>query len=359
MRVPLKWLSDYVTLRLPEKELAHRLTMAGLEVTSIERIGETWESVFVGEVTDVSPHPNADRLRLATVTLGDEEQTVGCGAPNVAGGSEDRLRKARGPAHRRTHWQVDEVEGGENSWGGIGGHGVLREGVGSFGGARGNTGSFERCATRNTPFADYYGKTVLEIDMKPNRADSLSVLGVARDVAALTGERVREPDLGYQAEGEPVDRLAKVVIEDADLCPRYTATVIEGVKIDSSPPWMQERLSAAGMRPINNVVDVTNYVMLETGQPIHAFDYDTLAEHTIIVRRARKGEKLTTLDGVAHTFGPEHLLNYRSQGAGSGGGGNGRFGHGSHGTNQDHPFGGRDIQPAQHPANRIGSQGSE
>ncbi len=307
MRVPLKWLSDYVTLRLPPKDLAHRLTMAGLEVTSIERIGESWENVFVGEVTDVSPHPNADRLRLATVTLGDEQHTVVCGAPNVAAGQKiafATLGAQLSDGHTGKPMKLKAVKiRGVESAGMVCSErelGLSEEHEGIL--------VLSDDAPLGTLFADYYGETVFEIDMKPNRADGLSVLGVARDVAALTGEAVREPDLGYQAEGEPVDKLAKVVIEDADLCPRYTATVIEGVKIGPSPSWMQERLSAAGMRPINNVVDVTNYVMLETGQPIHAFDYDTLAEHTIIVRRARKGEKLTTLDGVAHTFGPEHLL---------------------------------------------------
>ncbi len=309
MRVPLKWLSDYVTLRLPPKDLAHRLTMAGLEVTSIEQIGESWENVFVGEVLEVAPHPNADRLRLATVTLGDEQHTVVCGAPNVAAGQKIAFatlgaQLADGHTGKPMKLKAAKIRGVESA--GM----VCSERELGLSEEHEGILVLSDDAPLGTPFADYYGETVLEIDMKPNRADGLSVLGVARDVAALTGETVREPDLTYQAEGGPVDKLAKVVIEDADadLCPRYTATVIEEVKIGPSPPWMQGRLTAAGMRPINNVVDITNYVMLETGQPIHAFDYDTLAEHTIIVRRARKGEKLTTLDGVAHTLGPEHLL---------------------------------------------------
>ena len=307
MRVPLKWLSDYVALSLPDKEIAHRLTMAGLEVTSIERIGETWEKVFVGEVTDVAPHPNADRLRLATVTLGDEQHTVVCGAPNVAAGQKIAFailgaQLTDGHSGKPMKLKAAKIRGVESA--GM----VCSERELGLSEEHEGILVLPDDAPLGTPFADYYGETVLEIDMKPNRADGLSVLGVARDVAALTGESVREPDRSYQAEGGPVEKLAKVVIEDADLCPRYTATVIEEVKIGPSPPWMQARLTAAGMRPINNVVDITNYVMLETGQPIHAFDYDTLAEHTIIVRRAQKGEKLTTLDGVAHTFGPEHLL---------------------------------------------------
>jgi phenylalanyl-tRNA synthetase beta chain len=307
MRVPLKWLRDYVALTLPENEIAHRLTMAGLEVTAIEKTGSSWENVFVGEVKSVSPHPNADRLRLATVTLGNEEHTVVCGAPNVAAGQKIAFAKLGadildGHSGKPTKLKAAKIRGVESA-GMVCSEKELglseeHEGILVLAGE----------APVGTPFADYYGETVLEIDMKPNRADGLSVLGVARDVAALTGTEVREPDLDYTASGGPVDRLAKVLIEDPDLCPRYTAAVIEDVRIAPSPPWMQARLTAAGMRPINNVVDITNYVMLELGQPIHAFDYDTIAEHTIIVRRARPGEKMTTLDGVDRELGPEHLL---------------------------------------------------
>jgi len=307
VRVPLKWLREYVTLTLPEKEVAHRLTMAGLEVTAIERIGAAWEDVFVGEVVEVTPHPNADRLRLATVSLGGERHTVVCGAPNVAAGQ--RIAFARlganlidGHSSKPLTLKAAKIRGVESA--GM----VCSERELGLSGEHEGILVLPPDAPLGAPFAEYYGETVLEIDMKPNRADGLSVVGVARDVAALTGESVREPDLTYTASAGAVTDLAKVIIQDPDLCPRYTAAVIENIHIGPSPPWMQERLKAAGMRPINNVVDITNYVMLELGQPIHAFDYDRLGEHTIIVRRARAGEKMTTLDGVAHTFGPEHLL---------------------------------------------------
>ncbi|MGH9462273.1 MAG: phenylalanine--tRNA ligase subunit beta [Vicinamibacteria bacterium] len=307
MRVPLKWLRDYVALTLPESEIAHRLTMAGLEVTAVERSGSSWENIFVGEVTNVSPHPNADRLRVATVSLGNEEHTVVCGAPNVAAGQKIAFAKLGadildGHSGKPTKLKPAKIRGVESA-----GMVCSEKELGLSDEHQGILVLAED-ARVGTPFADYYGETVLEIDMKPNRADGLSVLGVARDVAALTDTEVREPDLDYTASGSPVDQLAKVLIEDPDLCPRYTATVIENVRIEPSPPWMQARLTAAGMRPINNVVDIANYVMLELGQPIHAFDYDTLADHTIIVRRARPGEKMTTLDGVDHVFGSEHLL---------------------------------------------------
>jgi phenylalanyl-tRNA synthetase beta chain len=154
------------------------------------------------------------------------------------------------------------------------------------------------------PLADYLGDTVLDLDLTPNLARCFSLVGVAREVAALTGAMLRYPDSGWRAEGSPASDLARVEIEDPDLCARYIAAIIRDVEIAPSPPWMQERLRRAGMRPISNVVDITNYVMLEWGQPLHAFDYDKLVARagggrpTIIVRRARPGETMTTLDGV-------------------------------------------------------------
>jgi phenylalanyl-tRNA synthetase beta chain len=158
------------------------------------------------------------------------------------------------------------------------------------------------------PLTEILGDTVLVIDMKPNRADGLSILGVARDIAALTGTSVREPDSTVDARGAAIEGRAGAEIADPDLCPRFTLALVEGIEIVPSPSWMQERLLSAGMRPINNVVDITNYVMLELGQPIHAFDYDTIKDHRIIVRRARPGETLVTLDGRQRCFERGELL---------------------------------------------------
>jgi phenylalanyl-tRNA synthetase beta chain len=164
------------------------------------------------------------------------------------------------------------------------------------------------------PLADYLGDAVLDLDLTPNLARCFNIVGVGREVAALTGAALRYPDTGWQAEGPPAADLARVEIEDSDLCPRYIATIIRDVEIEPSPAWMQDRVRKAGMRPINNIVDVTNYVMLEWGQPLHAFDYDKLAARvgggvpTIIIRRARSGETMTTLDGVRRTFTEDDLL---------------------------------------------------
>jgi phenylalanyl-tRNA synthetase beta chain len=307
MRAPLKWLNDYVDLNLPDKELAHRLTMAGLEVTSIERTGESWNDIFVGHVLEVERHPNADRLTLVTVDVAGEKYKVVCGAPNVAAGQNIAYARIGaqlidGHSGKPTKLKKAKIRGVESA-GMVCSEKELglsdqHEGILVLG----------EDAPNGLPLTEYLGDSILDIDMKPNRADGLSILGIARDVAALTGGTVREPDLEFAATGAPAEEKIKVEIQDPDLCSRYTAVLIEGIEIGPSPPWMQEKLIGAGMRPISNVVDITNFVMLELGQPIHAFDYDTIKEHTIIVRRATPEEKLTTLDGVTHTFGPEHLL---------------------------------------------------
>jgi phenylalanyl-tRNA synthetase beta chain len=307
MRVQTKWLLDYVDLSLPLKDVAHRLTMAGLEVTGVERMGEDWDGVVVGEVVEVKPHPDADRLRLVTVNDGKARYEVVCGAPNVAQGQRiayaslgASLVDAR--TGERTKLKKAKIRG------------VVSEGMVCSERELGLSDEHEGIlvlppdAPVGRPLAEVLGDSVLVIDMKPNRADGLSVLGVARDVAALTGVKVREPDFSFEAEGAPIDSRASVSIEAPDLCPRFTLALIEGIEIGPSPPWMQERLRAAGMRPISNIVDVTNYVMLELGQPIHAFDYDKIRDHRIIVRRAKPGETLTTLDGKLRSFTEEQLL---------------------------------------------------
>jgi phenylalanyl-tRNA synthetase beta chain len=306
MRVPVSWLRDYVDLSLPLREIAHRLTMAGLEVTGIERTSD-WAGIVVGEVVEARPHPGADRLRLVTVEDGKGRHEVVCGAPNVAAGQ--RIAFASLGAEL-----IDAHSGERRKLKRAKIRGVVSEGMVCSERELGLSGEHEgilvlaQDAPVGAPLSEVLGQTVLVIDMKPNRADGLSMVGVARDVAALTGEKLREPDLELRAEGGDIEGRAGAAIEAPDLCPRFTLALIEGIEIGPSPLWMQERLAAAGMRPIANVVDITNYVMLELGQPIHAFDYDKIQEHRIIVRRARPGESLATLDGKTRTFTGEQLL---------------------------------------------------
>jgi phenylalanyl-tRNA synthetase beta chain len=307
MRVPLKWLREYVDVSIPLKEVAHRLTMAGLEVTGIERTGSDWENVVVGEVLEVRPHPDADRLRLVTVGDGASRYEVVCGAPNVAKGQKIAYASLGASL-------IDASTGESRKLKKAKIRGVASEGMVCSERELGLSDEHEGIlvlaadAPVGRPLAEILGDTVLVIDMKPNRADGLSILGVARDIAALTGTSVREPDSTFAVKGAAIEGRLRAEIADPDLCPRFTLALVEGIEIVPSPSWMQERLLAAGMRPINNVVDITNYVMLELGQPIHAFDYDTIKDHRIIVRRARPGETLVTLDGKERSFERGELL---------------------------------------------------
>ena len=312
MRVPLNWLREYVDVTMPVEELAHRLSMAGAEVDEIVNTGGEWEGVSVGLVTGIAPHPNADRLRLATVDVGDgAPQTVVCGAPNVAegqliafaregammvdahSGELKKLRKSKIRGVESAGMVCSERELGLSD---------EHEGILVL------DDRLPQGTPLGTPLRDVLGEWVLEVTPTPNRPDHNSILGIAREVAALTGETVREPDATYVASGPAVEERTSVEIRDADLCPRYTAAVIEGLTVQPSPAWMQEVLVAAGQRPINNVVDVTNYVMLEMGQPLHAFDFEKLGGGRIIVRRAEPGESIRLIDDSLHKLTRDNLV---------------------------------------------------
>ncbi len=309
MQVSLKWLSEYVDLRLSPEELAHKLTRAGLAVDRIVRTGGDWGAdIRVALVAAVDPHPNADRLRLATVHVSDDEQhRVVCGAPNLAVGQKIAFAtvgaRVRDGHSGKTSILKPAVIRGVESAGMVLSEYELglsedHEGILVLG----------EDAPLGTPLADVLGDVIFELSVTPNRPDWYSVLGIAREVAALTGETVREPSLEYAESGEPIKGRANVHINAPELCRRYIATVIEGIKLGPSPEWMQQRLIALGQRPINNVVDVTNYVMLEMGQPLHAFDYDTIDGHHIIVRRGQPGEEFTTLDREKRTLHEDVLV---------------------------------------------------
>ena len=292
---------------LEPKELAHRLTMAGIEVGDVEEVGEAWEGVCVGKVREVKKHPNADRLTLCTVDLPEETFEVICGAPNVAAGQNIAFARVGaqlldGHSGKPFKLKAAKIRG------------VVSNGMICSKKELGMSDEHEGIlvlpedAPPGVPLFEYLGDSILELELTPNRPDCLSMLGVAQEVAALTGERVTAPEVTYEEEPRPAGTLASVEIADPDLCSRYTASIVTGVKIGPSPEWMQERLRACGMRPINNVVDITNYVMMEYGQPLHAFDYDKIKDHRIIVRRARAGEHLLTLDGEMRALDPEMLL---------------------------------------------------
>ena len=306
MRVPLSWLRDYVDIDGPVVELAHRLTMAGIEVGDVIELGG-WKECLVGQVMTVAPHPNADTLSLCRVNSGEVEMEVVCGAPNVAVGQ--KICFARVGAHLyNTHNGKHETLKAARI------RGVVSEGMicseVELGLGEGHEGIvvLPEDAPVGMELDQYLGDTILDLELTPNRLDCFSILGVAHEVAAHTGQKVREPELDYPEEGPPIAEQVSVSVADPDLCSRYTASVIKNISIGPSPQWLQERLNRAGFRPINNVVDITNYVMLEFNQPLHAFDLDKLEEQTIIVRRARSGETLETLDGVTRQLSPEVLV---------------------------------------------------
>ena len=312
MKVPLSWLRQYVNVDIPADELAHRLTMAGVEVGEVEETGG-WSDVYVGSVTSVRQHPNADRLRLCTVTTGPvpdgnaEQMEVVCGAPNVAEGQ--KICFARVGAHLyNAHSQRHETLAAATIRG-VESQGMICSEL-ELGLGDDHTGIIvlPDDAPLGQPLSDYMGDTILDLELTPNRLDCLSMLGVAHEVAALTGNTVTEPEIAYEETGAPVEERVTISIADPDLCHRYTATVIDGVNIGPSPQWLQDRLTRAGLRPISNVVDVTNFVMLEYNQPLHAFDLGAVRDNTVIVRRARPGEKLTTLDGVERDLTTENLV---------------------------------------------------
>jgi phenylalanyl-tRNA synthetase beta chain len=309
MRVPLSWLREFVDVDLAPEQLADRLTLLGMEVKAIERWGADWEQVVTGELLTVERHPRADRLSLTTVTLGSGEPlSIVCGATNIAPGQRIpvALPGAVLPGNRR-------IERAEKM-------GVVSNGMLCSGEELRLTGDGDGIlilpadTPLGVPLVDLYGDVVLDVDVKPNRGDALSILGLAREVAAATRQEIRWPVIAVEEGSGPAtaDRLA-VDVRDVDLCTRFVGRWVSGVTVGPSPDHVQMRLLAAGQRPISNVVDASNYVMLELGKPIHTFDAAAVhagpdGRATVVVRRATTGERLETLDHVARELTVDTLL---------------------------------------------------
>src|SRR5512136_382534 len=307
MKVPFSWLREYVTVPLSAKEVAERLTMAGIEANVTETTSQSWDKITVGQIVAIEPHPNADRLQLATIDYGQGQSRVVCGATNIRVG--DKVAFAQVGAEL-----IDGHSGKPAKLKPAKIRGVASEGMTCSEKELGISDNHEGVlvlpadAPLGAPLAEYLGDAVFDLEVTPNRPDCLSVLGIAREVAALTGQEMRLPSSSYEEAGPEIDQQVGVEIADPDLCRRYCASLIEGAKIGPSPAWMQQKLTACGMRPINNIVDITNYVMLEYGQPLHAFDFRKIGGAKIVVRRARAGEKLTSLDGVDRELRPDMLV---------------------------------------------------
>ena len=337
MKVPLNWLRDYVDLTLSPARLAERLTLAGLEVAGVrvyglpvpeglrvkaEDAGPVWEpdKVVLAKVLGVEKHPNADRLTLVTLDHGaGQPKTVVTGAPNLKVG--DRGQRVILGLTGTTYFDGHATPKALRKLEPKAVRGIMNDAMVmsefELGISEEHEGIIlldDDAPPPGTPLAECLGDVVLELDVLPNMARCLSLIGVAREVAALTGQALKYPAHAVRAAGPPAAGQVKVEIEDPKLSARYAAALIRGVKLGPAPAWMRWRLTCAGMRPISNIVDVTNYVMLEWGQPLHAFDEDKLRARaggkapTILVRRARAGEVLTTLDNQRRELSPDDLV---------------------------------------------------
>ena len=304
MRVSLNWLKDYVNISLSVDDLADLLTMSGLEVEAKEPLGRLLEEVVAARVLSVRAHPKADTLWLCDVEAGRGAVQVVCGAPNLRvgmmtpmalpgtklpGGGAVKESRIRGEASVGMLLAEDEM-------------GLTEDHTGVM--------TLPESLSPGTPVAQALALEdwALEIGLTPNRPDCACVIGIAREIAALTKGKLRKPEIRFRESDRRIETLTSVTLDDPEGCPRYAAGMVCGFELKPSPFWMRHRLHVSGIRGISNVVDVTNYVLLEMGQPLHAFDYDRLKENRIVVRKAGEGEVFTTLDGKTHTMNKDNLM---------------------------------------------------
>ncbi len=328
MKVPLSWIKEFVAIDADVAELSRRLTAGGVEVESVERIEPPFSGVIVAKVVSVGRHPNADRLSVCEVDAGTAGRfKVVCGAPNVKRGMKTALatvgaqlaRGGHGSAEKPPPLAASEIRGVQSE-------GMLcSERELGFSDSHAGIIALESNAPIGTALAEYIGlqDIVLDIAITANRGDCLSVLGLSREIAALFGARLKDPKLTWPSAPQPAqanDEIAAtgqpaaallpfpVEIQASQMCPRYAALAMDGITIGPSPMWLRRRLELCGMRPLNNVVDVTNYVMLERGQPLHAFDLAQIEERRIVVRRAADYFQFVTLDNLRRDLEPSDLM---------------------------------------------------
>ena len=335
MKVTLNWLKQYVDFDWSPEELAERLTLLGLEVEGVHKTGGEFDGIVVAQILTRDPVPGSDKLSVCKVNDGKGERVIICGAQNHQPGDKVPLILP-GASLPLKPGDKEPFVIKERKVFGITSHGMMcsPQELGLPDKVDGIL-ILPADAKVGQPFAEYLGRAggdvVFDLEITPNRSDWNSVIGIAREIAAVTGNKLKMPDVDQvgtrsaasqtsnRKDGDAVERvptasdLVSVRLDDPDLCPRYTARVVKGVKIGPSPDWLRSTLEKVGIRSINNVVDVTNYVMLETGQPLHAFDYHLIAKSkdgkpTIVVRRAKAGEEFVTLDGQKHKLTTENLL---------------------------------------------------
>ncbi|HEY3931951.1 MAG TPA: phenylalanine--tRNA ligase subunit beta [Verrucomicrobiae bacterium] len=324
MKVTLNWLKQYVDFNWSPEELTERLTMLGLEVEGVQKISGAFDGIVVAQVVTRDKHPNADKLSLCRVNDGTGERQIVCGAQNFKAGDKVPLILPGAslppkPGEKEPFTiKVGKIRGVES-------HGMLcsHEELGiepETIGLKKEDGLLilREDAKVGQPFGEYLGRSgsdvAYDLEVTPNRPDLNSVIGIAREIAAVTGNELKIPTIQFlNTESEPIHGLLDVRNEEPELCPRYTARIVRKVKVGPSPDWLKSTLEKVGIRSINNVVDITNYVMLESGQPLHAFDYHLLKSSDanppkIVVRRASEGEKFTTLDGKERALTNQMLL---------------------------------------------------
>ena len=304
MKVSYKWLLELTGLDWPVEDVAHRLTLCGTACEYIEHAARHMDKVVVGEVLALDPVKGADKIQLATVDVGNGKMDVICGAPNVAVGQKVAVALEGASLAGGMVIKKVKIRGVESS--------AMICSERELGISDDHSGIMVLDAkiAPGTPLAEAldFHDYILTFELTPNRGDSMSAIGIARDLAALASTKVIRPEVKINEASEPASNAVKVTIDDPAGCPRYAARVIRNVKIGPSPWWVRKRLLLSGVRPISNVVDVTNLVMLETGHPLHAFDLDRFGSSHVVVRKAASGELFTTLDGKKHELTPEVLL---------------------------------------------------
>ncbi|MCX6135225.1 MAG: phenylalanine--tRNA ligase subunit beta [Ignavibacteriales bacterium] len=312
MKISHDWLKECLSLSLRPAAVADKLSMVGLEVAGFEELAARFDKFVVGGVVERSKHPNADRLSLCKVDVGSEMVEVVCGAPNVAAGQKVVVGLVGAVIPRNQHdpdgkpFTLERVHiRGVQSTGMICSEYEL-----GLGGDSTGILVLKESAKPGTPFAKFLGLTdvIYDMEVTANRGDWLSHIGVARELQMLTGKKAALKKVTVRESKTPTTKLATVKIQDSVSCRRYSARVVRNVTMGPSPKWMQDRLESIGIRPINNIVDITNYVLMETGQPLHAFDYDRLAGHAIVVKRASEGDTFTTLDGKERVLKSDTLM---------------------------------------------------
>lgn len=304
MKVSYGWLQDYTSVIWKAEELAEKLTMVGIEVESIEKLAPDLNQVYVGEIKETKPHPNAN-LQVCAIDIGKEVLTIVCGAPNARPGIKVPVAVVGSVLPNGMKIEAADLRGVQSF-----GMACSEKELGIGDDDQGLLELHQDCVVGETLVkALGLDDLILDVSIYANRPDCMSMVGIAREIAALVQTKLRYPEFELVESGPDIRELTSIEVEDAEKCPRYSARIIRNVTIKDSPLWMQRRLLAAGMRPINNIVDITNFVMLETGQPLHAFDYDSLAEKRIVVRTPTEAEQtFITLDEIERPLTSDMLM---------------------------------------------------